>query len=170
MAALASAAPAALASDRSARDKPSAFMNETNVTVTPNPSAPGTSTTFAASCDSQSSGGPANSATLSGSSLGLAAQISMQQGTGSNQFVVTVNLPQTIAPGSYSPDINCSNGVTETADFEVNAVPGQAPETGDGATSTATDGRLTVAGLGLLGIAAVAGGLVLRRRRPGRRV
>jgi hypothetical protein len=169
MAALASAAPAALASDPSVRDKPSALMNDTNVTVTPNPSAPGTSTTFAASCASQSSGGPANSATLNGSSLGLAAQIQMQPGTQSNQFVVTVNLPQTIAPGSYSPDINCSNGVTETANFEVNAVPGQAPETGGGATSTATDGKLAVAGLGLLGIAAVVGGLVLRRRRPGRR-
>jgi hypothetical protein len=82
--------------------------------------------------------------------------------------VATVNLPQTIGAGSFSPTINCNNGVTQTANFEVNAVPGQAPATGDGSTSTVTDGKLTVAGLGLLGIAAVAGGVVLRRHRSGR--
>jgi hypothetical protein len=164
MAALASGAPAALASDPSVRDKPSALMNDTNVSVTPNPSAPGTSTTFQASCASQSSGGPANSATLNGSSLGLAAQIQMQPGTQSNQFVVTVNLPQTIGAGSFSPNINCNNGVTQTVNIQVNAVPGQAPATGDGTTSTATDSTLMVAGLGLLAAASVGGGLVLRRR------
>lgn len=166
---VASAAPAALASDQSAADSLSAFMNNPSVDITPNPSAPGTATTFVADCASLSAGGPADSATLSGTTLGLASQIPMQPGTQPDQFVVTVTLPQSIAPGSYSPEISCSNGVTETAVLEVNAVPGQAPATGDGTTATATDGRLTVAGLGLLGIAAVAGGLVLRRRRPGRR-
>jgi hypothetical protein len=104
---------------------------------------------------------------LSAATLGLPTQIPMQPGTQQNQFVATVNLPQSIGPGSYSPVINCSNGVTQTVNIEVNAVPGQAPATGDGTTSTVTDGRLAVAGLGLLGIAAVAGGLVLRRRRSG---
>jgi len=167
MAALASVAPAALAGDPSVDENSSAIMGNPNVSVTPNPSAPGTATTFVASCASLTAGGPANSATLSGTTLGLPSQIPMQPGTQTNQFVVTVTLPQSIAPGTYSPEINCSNGVTEAATLEVNAVPGQAPQTGDGTTSTATDGRLTVAGLGLLGIAAVAGGLVLRRRRSG---
>ncbi len=170
MAALSSAAPAALASGRGVDHSRSALANNPNVNVTPNPSAPGTSTTFVASCASGTAGGPANSATLSGTTLGLASQIPMQAGTQSNQFVVTVNLPQSLAPGSFSVDISCSNGVSESANLEVNAVPGQAPATGDGTTSTATDGRLTVAGLGLLGIAAVAGGLVLRRRRSGRQI
>jgi hypothetical protein len=169
VAALASAAPAALASDPSADDGLSAVMSNPNASVTPNPSAPGTTTTFVVSCNSLAAGGSANSATLSGDTLGLPSQIPMQPGTQPNQFVATINLPQSITPGSFSPVISCSNGVTQTVNLQVNAVPGQAPQTGDGTTSTATDGRLTVAGLGLLGAAAVAGGLVLRGRRPGRR-
>ena len=169
MAALASAAPGALASDRGVDDSPSALMNNPNVNVTPNPTAPGTATTFIINCNSPGAGGSADSAMLSGVSLGLPDQIPMQPGTQPNQFVATVNLPQSIGPGSYSPNINCSNGVTETVNIQVNEVPGQAPATGDGTTSTATNGGLTVAGLGLLGAGAVVGGLVLRRRRPGRR-
>jgi hypothetical protein len=170
VAALASVTPAALASDSSSDDSPSAVMNNPNVSVTPNPSTPGTATTFVVSCNSLTAGGSANSATLSGVTLGLPSQIPMQPGTQPNQFVATVNLPQSIAPGSFSPEINCSNGVTETVNLEVSAVPGQAPETGDGTTSTVTDGRLTIAGLGLLGVAAVVGGVVLRRRQPGRHI
>jgi len=170
VAALASAAPAALASDSSADDGRPAVTSNPNVSVTPNPSAPGTATTFVVSCSSLTAGGAAHSATLSGATLGLPPQIPLQPGTQPNQFVATVNLPQSIAPGSFSPEINCSNGVTETVNLQVNAVPDQAPATGDGTTSTVTDGRLTVAGLGLLGAAAVAGGLVLRGRRPGRHV
>jgi hypothetical protein len=168
MAALASAAPVALASDARPYHSPSAVANNPDVSVTPNPSAPGTSTTFVVSCNSVTAGGNATAATLTGTSLGLPSQIPMQQGTQPGQFVATVNLPQSIGPGSFSPVINCNNGVTQTVDIEVNAVPGQAPATGDGSTSSVTDGKLTVAGLGLLGTAAVAGGLVLRRRRSGR--
>ena len=170
MAALASAAPAALASAPRVDGGRSALIDNPNVNVTPNPSAPGTATTFVVNCNSVTGSGSANSAMLSAVTLGLPTQIPMQPGTQPNQFVATVNLPQSIGPGSYSPVINCSNGVTQTVNIEVNAVPGQAPATGDGTTSTVTDGWLTVAGLGLLGIAAVAGGLVLRRRRSGTQI
>jgi hypothetical protein len=164
---VAGAAPAALASGQGRNDTPSAVTDNPNVNVTPNPSAPGTATTFVVNCNSLTAGGSANSATLSAAALGLPSQIPMQPGSQPNQFVATVNLPQSVAPGSYSPVINCSNGITETVNIDVNAVPGQAPATGDGTTATATNGRLTVAGLGLLGAAAVAGGLALRGRRSG---
>ena len=161
MAALVSAAPAALASTRESR---SATDNSPSTSVTPNPTAPGTATTFVVSCNSQTAGGNATAATLVGTPLGMSAQIPMQQGSQPNQFVVTLNLPQTIGPGSFSPNINCNNGVTQTVNIQVNAVPGQAPATGDGTTSTVADSTLMVAGLGLLAAASVVGGLVLRRR------
>jgi len=170
VAVIASTAPAALASDRSVAQSHAAVITNPNVNVTPNPSAPGTATTFVVTCNSVAAGGSANGATLSGTSLGLPAQVPMQQGSQSNQFQTTVNLPQTIAPGNYSPSVNCNNGVTQTVNIVINAVPGQAPQTGDGSTSTATDSALTVAGLVLLGAGAVGGGVVLRRRRSGRQV
>jgi len=139
------------------------------VSIFPNPSAPGTSTTFQVNCSSETAAGPASSATLEGTTLGLAAQIPMQAGNATNVFVTTVVLPTSIAPGSYNPDIDCSNGVTASATLTVNPVPSPAPPTGDGATSTATSTHLTYAGLGLLGIGAVAGGLAWRRSRAGRR-
>jgi len=164
VAALAGPVPAALASGaRPNRSLPDITSNP-DATATPNPTAPGTATTFMVSCTSLTAGGTATAATLVGTPLGLPDQIHMQQGSQPNQFVVTVTMPQGIGPGSFSVTINCNNGVTQTVDLEVNAVPGQAPATGDGSTSTVTDGKLTVAGLGLLGIAALAGGLVLRRR------
>lgn len=168
MAALASAAPAALASTRGAGESPAALDNNPDGSVTPNPTTPGTATTFVVSCNSVTAGGNATAATLVGTPMGLPADIPMQQGSQPNQFVVTVNLPQTIGAGSFSPNINCNNGVTQTVNIQVNAVPGQAPATGDGTTSSATDSTLMVAGLGLLAAASVGGGLVLRRR-SGRR-
>jgi hypothetical protein len=164
MGALASAAPAALASTRGASERPAALDSNPDSTVTPDPTSPGTATTFVVSCNSLTAGGNATAATLVGTPMGLPAEIPMQQGSQPNQFVVTVNLPQTIGAGSFSPNINCNNGVTQTVNIQVNAVPGQAPATGDGTTSTATDSTLMVAGLGLLAAASVGGGLVLRRR------
>jgi len=158
---LAGGAPAALAG-------PAGAPGQT-VNIFPNPSAPGTSTTFQVNCSSQSSAGPANSATLSGSQLGLADQIPMQASSQQNVFVTTVVLPTSLAPGTYNPEINCSNGVSASATLQVNVVPSPAPPTGDGATSTATNGWLTDIGLGLLGVGAVAGGVALRRHRAGSR-
>jgi hypothetical protein len=135
------------------------------VNVYPSPSAPGTSTTFTVNCAAGTVPGPCNSATLDGSSLGLPSQIPMQSTNQQNVFIATIVLPTSITPGTYSPQVTCSNGVTASATVTVNAVPGPAPATGDGTTSTATNTALTDAGLGLLGAGALAGGLVLRRRR-----
>jgi len=135
--------------------------------VFPNPSTPGTSTTFTIDC-STGADTPCTSATLDGSSLGLPAQIPMQPGSQTDMFVATVVLPTSLAPGTYSPQITCSNGISETATLTVNAVPGPAPETGDGTTSTATNTALTNVGLGLLGAGALVGCLMLGRRWSGR--
>lgn len=170
VAALAGPVPAALASGARPNHRMPDITTNPDATVTPNPTAPGTATTFVVTCNSLTAGGNATAATLAGTPLGLPDQIPMQQASQPNQFVVTVTMPQSIGPGSFSPTINCNNGVTQTVTMEVSAVPGSAPATGDGSTSTVTDGKLTVAGLGLLGIAAVVGGLVMRRRRPGRHI
>jgi hypothetical protein len=158
VAVLAISAPAALADGG----------NQT-VNIYPNPSAPGSSTTFTVDCSSQMTPGPADSATLDGSSLGLPAQIPMQQGSQSDEFLATVVLPTSLAPGTYNPEITCSNGVSASGTLTVNAIPGPAPQTGDGTTSTATNTTLTDVGLALLGAGALAGGLVLGRRRSGSR-
>lgn len=143
---------------------PAALADDATVNIYPNPSAPGTSTTFQVNCSSLTAAQPATSATLEGSTLGLAAQIPMQAGSQTNQFTTTVVLPTSLAPGSYNPNVDCSNGVTASTTLTVNAVPGPAPATGDGTTATATSSALTDAGLALLGAGAAAGGLVLRRR------
>jgi hypothetical protein len=147
---------------------PAALAQNPTVNIFPNPSAPGTSTTFTVDCDT--SAGPASSATLDGTSLGLPSQIPMQASGQSNMFEVTVVLPTSLAPGTYDPGINCSNGVTAAGALTVNAVPGQAPQTGDGTTSTATNAALTDVGLALVGAGSLAGGLVLRKRRSGSRI
>ena len=135
------------------------------VDITPNPSAPGTSTTFAVNCSSLTAAGKATSATLAGTTLGLSEHIPMQPSTHANEFVATVTLPAGIRAGTYQPDIDCSNGVTASAVLTVKAVPGVAPATGDGTTATATDDRLTAIGLALAGLGAVSGVLLLTRRR-----
>jgi hypothetical protein len=151
-----------------ASNAPAALAGNPTVNIFPNPSAPGTSTTFTVDCDT--SAGPASSATLDGTSLGLPSQIPMQASGQSNMFEVTVVLPTSLAPGTYDPGINCSNGVTAAGALTVNAVPGQAPQTGDGTTSTATNTALTDVGLALVGAGSLAGGLVLRKRRSGSRI
>jgi hypothetical protein len=151
-----------------ASNAPAALAGNPTVNIFPNPSAPGTSTTFTVDCDT--SAGPASSATLDGTSLGLPSQIPMQASGQSNMFEVTVVLPTSLAPGTYDPGINCSNGVTAAGALTVNAVPGQPPQTGDGTTSTATNAALTDVGLALVGAGSLAGGLVLRKRRSGSRI
>ena len=135
------------------------------VDITPNPSAPGTSTTFAVNCSSQTAGGKATSAILIGTTLGLSEHIPMQASTHTNEFVATVVLPTDIKPGTYQPDIDCSNGVTASAALKVQAAPGVAPATGDGTTATATDDGLTAVGLALVGLGTATGALFHTRRR-----
>jgi hypothetical protein len=152
-----------------ASSAPAVLAGNPTVNIFPNPSAPGTSTTFTVDCSSDMAPGPATSATLDGSSLGLPSEIPMQQGSETDEFQTTVVLPTSLAPGTYNPDITCSNGVSASGVLTVNAVPSPAPQTGDGTTATATNTTLTDVGLGLLGAAALSGGLLLARRRPGSR-
>ena len=142
-----------------------ALAGPSPVDITPNPSAPGTSTAFAVNCSSLTAGGKATSATLIGTTLGLSEHIPMQASTHADEFVTTVTLPAIIKAGTYQPDIDCSNGVTASAALTVTAVPAVAPATGDGTTATATDERLTAIGLALLGLGAASGVLLLARRR-----
>jgi hypothetical protein len=135
------------------------------VDITPNPSAPGTSTTFTVDCSSLAAAGEATSATLIGTSLGLSEHVPMQASTRAGEFVATVTLPAIIKAGTYQPDIDCSNGVTASAELTVTAVPAVAPATGDGTTATATDGRLTMIGLALLGLGTLSGAALVTRRR-----
>lgn len=133
--------------------------------VTPNPSAPGTKTTFDVYC-----GHDAISATLFGVTLGMANLILMHSTPGgmAGEFSVTATLPASIAPGTYHPSADCSNGAAGTFTFEVNPVPARAPETGDGATVTQTDTPLVPVGYGLTALGALAGVLALRRRAMAR--
>lgn len=139
------------------------------IDVTPSIAAPGTSVTFAITCGS---GG--TSATLYGTTLGLSEHIPMDPATHAGVFVTTVALPMSISPGSYSPSIDCDNGVSGTASLTVNPLPGPQPTgppmTGDGTTSSAMGGPFTTAGLALLGaggLAVAVVGVVRRRRRAG---
>jgi hypothetical protein len=129
--------------------------------VMPDPSAPGTRTTFDVYC-----GQDAISATLFGVTLGVANLILMHSTPNGmhGEFSVTVTLPTSIAPGTYHPSVDCSNGAAGTFAFAVNPVPLRAPETGDGATATETDTPLVPVGYSLIALGALAGVLALRRR------
>jgi hypothetical protein len=139
------------------------------IDVNPSVAAPGAGVTFAIYC-----GTGATSATLFGTTLGLAEQIPMEASTHAGEFVTTVHLPSSIIPGYYSPSIDCSpNGTSGTASLTVNPAPGPQPTgppmTGDGATSSVTGGPFTTAGLALLALGglAVGVGIIRRRRRAG---
>jgi hypothetical protein len=107
------------------------------------------------------------SATLFGVTLGMASLILMHSAPDgmSGEFTVTVTLPTSIRPGSYHPSVDCSNGAAGVFAFAVNPVPLQAPETGDGATSTQTVTSLVPVGYGLIGLGALALAAVLALRR-----
>jgi hypothetical protein len=141
---------------------PAALAGTPTTNVTPDPTAPGTSTTFGIFCPG------ASSATLFGTTLSLPEQIPMEN-TGQGTFVKTVELPIGVEPGTYHPDIDCSNGESATLTVTVNAVPGQAPQTGAGTTSTTTNGTLADIGFGVMGLGAAGGAFLLARRRLGRR-
>jgi hypothetical protein len=148
-----------------------AFAAGPQIDVTPSVVAPGSSVTFSVVCISGSNVG--TGATLFGTTLGLPSRIPMGPATHKGVFVTTVQLPPGTGAGTYSPSIDCSNGLAGTATFTVRAayvkpvvvVPSHAPVTGDGVTSTATGGPLTAAGLGLLGVSGLVGVAAARRRR-----
>lgn len=143
----------ALAATASPPGSAVAFADPSTVT-------PGTSVTFQVTCGSLQ----ASSATLFGTTLGLPDQIPMDKSSG-GVFSVTVSLPGSIQPGTYRPDIDCSDGSSATASLRVTALPsGGGAETGDGTTSTTTNTGLAAGGLVLIAVGAVAGGIALRRR------
>ena len=136
-----------------------------SATADPASATPGSSVTFQAFCGSAE----ASSATLFGTTLGLPEQIPMDKESGAGDFSATVTLPSSILPGSYTPDMDCSDGSSATTTITVTAMPTGAAQTGDGATSTQTNTGLAIAGLALAGAGAVTGGFALRRRRAARR-
>jgi hypothetical protein len=133
--------------------------------ATPGTVSPGGKVTFTVDCAQGLNAGAA-SAILIGTTLGLPERIPMNSINGSLfDFSITVMLPSGIQPGAYDPEIDCPGGVpSANADLVVTAVPHGGAATGDGTTSTATDGRLALAGLAMAAAGALAGGLALRRR------
>ncbi len=134
--------------------------------ASPTTATPGSQVSFAVSCASAS----ASSAIFFGTTLGLPARIPMGQGAASGDFTITVTLPSGIQPGGYNPSMDCSDGSSTTAHLTVTTVaPKGGAQTGDGTTSTQSNGSLSAVGLGLIGAGAVAGGFALRRRGPASR-
>jgi hypothetical protein len=177
--AMSAAAPAALAATSLAatsavagRDVQAAGIRLTaaaaggvgSTSAAPDPARPGQIVEFSINC------GSPGGATLSGTELGLAEHIPMRSSGGAvtGLFFADVTLPAGILPGTYHPEMDCGSGVTGTASLTVSTIPaGGGVATGDGTTATATDGRLVLLGLSLLGLGAVTGGFALRRRRNG---
>jgi hypothetical protein len=138
-----------------------------STSVTPEPSAPGTATTFNVFC-----GRDGVSATLFGVTLGLADLILMHSTSSSRpgDFEVTVTLPANIKPGTYHPDVDCSNGVAGSATLHVDPIPGRAPDTGDGTTATQTGTSLVPIGFGMMALGLLTGAAAVAfRRRPAHR-
>ncbi len=130
--------------------------------VNPSTATPGTQVTFQVFCSSLN----AASATLFGTTLGLPEQIPMNKGSVGGVFNITVTLPSSIQPGKYTPDMDCSDGSSATVTLMVTALPSPGgAQTGDGTTSTQTNTGLAAAGLALISVGAVAGGIALRRRK-----
>lgn len=137
---------------------PAAASQRPRISVSPNPSAPGTPTTFDVLC-----GANTTSATLFGTVLGLSAQIPMHhvRVPTFGEFRVTVTLPVNIGPGTHRPSIDCSNGFSGFAVVRVSPIPGEAVLTGDGTTSTQTGTPLTEIGLGAIAIGVLVGAAAL---------
>jgi hypothetical protein len=150
-----------------------AFAAGPVIAVYPTFVAPGGSVAVAAECRGSKPAKDAKSATFFGTTLGLDSRIPMTASkTEAGVFSISVKLPAGIMPGTYSPSVDCDNGMSGTAMFTVRSlvkpavvVPAGAPVTGDGITSTAVGGPLTAAGLGILGVSSIIGVFALRRRK-----
>ncbi len=138
---------------------------DASASADPSTATPGTAIAFHVTCAAFD----ASSATFFGTTLGLPDQVPMSK-QADGVFDVTVTLPGNIQPGTYHPDMDCSDGSSATATLIVTALPGQGgAETGDGSTSTQTNTGLATLGLGLIAVGAVAGGIAVRRRGSGKR-
>jgi hypothetical protein len=99
-----------------------AFAQGPTVIVTPSTVAPGDSVLFTIICDSPT----AQSATLYGAPLGLPNH-AMNPTSQPGEFIVTVNLPTTISPGTYTPSLGCDDGTMRTAALTVTRPHNTAP-------------------------------------------
>jgi hypothetical protein len=150
-----------------------AFAAGPVIAVYPSVVAPGGTVAVAAECRGAKPSEDAKSATFFGTTLGLPARIPMMASkTEGGVFSVSVKLPAGIMAGTYSPSVDCDNGMSGTAMITVRSavkpavvVPSGAPVTGDGITSTAVGGSLTAVGLGVLGVSSILGAFALRRRK-----
>jgi hypothetical protein len=140
-------------------------MSSSRAYATPGTVAAGSRVTFTVDCDQGLNAGGAD-AILIGTTLGLPSRIPMDAINGSLfDFSITVTIPSGTRAGAYNPDIDCPGGVgSANAVLLVTAVPSGGAATGDGTTSTTTNGRLAMAGLVLIAAGALAGGFALRRR------
>jgi hypothetical protein len=130
--------------------------------VDPGTTTPGSSVTFQVFCASLDTA----SATLFGTTLGLPERIPMDKESGAGDFSATVTLPGNIRPGTYTPDMDCSDGSSATASLRVTALPSPGGvQTGDGTTSTQTNTGVAAGGLALAGAGVIAGAVAMRRRR-----
>ena len=134
----------------------------TVASVVPSAVTPGSRVTFAVSCASDDTA----SATFFGQALGLPERVPMDAGTADGDFTITVTLPENIRPAVYHPYIACSDGTSTTAaltvtEFGVAAVV----HTSHGTSSSS---GLATAGLVLIGVGVVAGGIAMRRRASSR--
>jgi hypothetical protein len=128
----------------------------------PSAVAPGAKVTFTADC----SAAAGSAATLIGTTLELPSRIPMDpESSNSFDFTITVMLPSDIAVGTYHPDIDCPRGGSTSATLHVVELPSSGgAATGDGTTSTTTNGMLAGFGLALVAVGAVAAGFGLHRR------
>src|SRR5262245_49049928 len=132
-----------------------------SATADPSTTTPGSAVTFQVFCTTLT----ASSAMLFGATLGLPSQIPMDKEAGGGVFSITVTLPRGIQPATYHPAIDCSDGSSASARLKVTPFPTQGgAATGDGTTSTETNGGLAFAGLALIGVGAVAGGIAMGKR------
>ncbi len=130
----------------------------TVASVVPSAATPGSRVTFAVSCASEDTA----SAAFFGQALGLSGQIAMDAGTADGDFTITVTLPEHLRPAVYHPYIDCSDGTSTAAALTVTEFPVAAVvRTSHGGTSTS---RLATAGLVLIGVGVLAGGIAMRRR------
>src|SRR5580658_5814786 len=97
-----------------------AFAAGPEISVSPAVVAPGGSLSVAAVCRGTKPSDDAKEATFFGTTLGLAEHIPMTASkTEGGLFYVTVKLSAGIMPGTYSPSVDCSNGMSGTATFSV---------------------------------------------------
>jgi hypothetical protein len=135
--------------------------------ATPALATPGSTVTFTVSCASLDT--PA--ATLLGQPLGLPALIPLEAAASQGDFVRTLRLAASTKPGRYRPRIDCSDGTWASVALRVESRREAATRAADAASpaSAPMSTGLAAAGVALMAVGAVAGGVALGRLRSGYR-